>query len=280
MTGHSNLIPTVDVSTDGKMIASASYDRTARLWDAKTGKLLRTLSGSRNAVMTVQFRPGNQEVATGDYSNTFRRWNASTGAYLTGLRLFAPIRAVAYDLTGQKIVTGSEKGATLWDLNGGGYAFTTTAFVRDLALRPDGKHIALARQNKTVDIYDMNTRQKVRTLSGHGADVFAVGYSSDGTMLASTSGKLHLWKTSDGSLIRSIAAHTGAVFDVTFHPTKPYVLTAGYDKSIKVWDVKTGALVQTLTGHTGPVYTISMSADGSVLASGSQDNTVRVWSCR
>lgn len=280
MTGHSNLIPTVDVSEDGKMIASASYDRTARLWDAKTGKLLRTLSGSRNAVMTVQFRPGNQEVATGDYSNTFRRWNVSTGAYLTGLQLFAPIRAVAYDLTGQKIVTGSEKGATLWDLNGGGYAFTTTAFVRDLALRPDGKHIALARKNKTVDIYDMNTRQKVRTLSAHGADVFAVGYSSDGAMLASASGKLHLWKTSDGSLVRTIAAHTGAVYDVTFHPTKPYVLTAGYDNSIKVWDVKTGALVQTLAGHTGPVYTISMSADGSVLASGSKDNTVRVWSCR
>ena len=104
--------------------------------------------------------------------------------------------------------------------------------------------------------------------------------SPDGAMVASGSGMLRLWDAKTGKSLRNLSAHSGGVYDVHFHPNKPLVWSAGYDKTIKLWDPSSGQLKLTLTGHTAPVYSISTNADGTILASGSQDNTVRVWTCK
>lgn len=280
LKGHTGLIATVDVSPDGKYIASASYDRTVKVWDAATGQLIRTHSGLRNAAMTVQFSPNSQELAAGDFSGSYYRWDLASGNSRLHMRMTAAIRAVAYHPGGRHIITGTARNATIWEIGGNGISLISSGVVRDLAYNGTGSLIAAARQNKTAEVFDGNTRSKLFTLSGHAGPVFSVSISANDSMIATGSGALRLWDAKTGASLRQLSAHSGGVYDVHFHPKKSLLWSAGYDKTIKLWDPSNGQLKQTLTGHTGPVYSVSSNADGSILASGSQDNTVRVWSCQ
>src|SRR5205085_641332 len=63
--GHFNQITVVAFSPDGKLVATGSDDKTAKVWHVTTGKLINTLSEQRGAVYAVTFSPDGKEVATG-----------------------------------------------------------------------------------------------------------------------------------------------------------------------------------------------------------------------
>ena len=109
--------------------------------------------------------------------------------------------------------------------------------VYSVAFSPDGRILASGSRDKTVRLWDMTTRQQLRTLAGHTSVVWSVAFSPDGRTLASGSA----------------------------------------DKTIRLWNAATGEQCAILTGHTAPVKSVAFSPDGITLASGSEDSTVRLW---
>src|SRR3712207_4503941 len=71
--------------------------------------------------------------------------------------------------------------------------------------------------------------------------------------------------------------HGALVFSVAVSPDGSTLATASFDNTIKLWDLKSGKEKSTLKGHTSPVYSVVFSPDGNLLASGGADNTIRVW---
>ena len=72
-------------SPDGSRIVTASADNTARLWDAKTGAAIATLSGHKDAVFSAVFSPDGSRVVTASEDKTARLWDAKTGAAIATL---------------------------------------------------------------------------------------------------------------------------------------------------------------------------------------------------
>ncbi len=281
---HKSYLTSVSFSPDGKTLASGSWDKTIILWNASTGKVLRTLSGHNEVVYSVSFSPDGKILATASRDSTIKLWDVSTGKELRTLSGHTGVvYSVSFSTDGKTLASGSEDNSIkLWDVSTGQELRTIyghSDVVRSVSFSPDGKTLASASWDKTVKLWDMNTGQHIRTLYGHTDQVYNISFSPDGNTLASASWDktVKLWDVNSGHELHSLNGHSDFVNSVSFSPDGNTLASASWDNTIKLWDVSNGEEIRTLPGHRNFVYSVSFSPDGKTLASASWDKTIKLW---
>ena len=235
--GHSATVGNVRFSPDGKTLATASYDGTAKLWQLD-GSLITTLEGHGDSVVNMHFSPDGKTLATASYDGTAKLWQLD-GSLVTTLE-------------GHDNVVG------------------------DVRFSPNGKTLATASYDGTAKLWQLDG-SLVTTLEGHSNAVRDVRFSPDGKTLATASddGTAKLWQL-DGSLITTLEGHSNAVRDVRFSPDGKTLATASDDATAKLWQLD-GNLITTLEGHGDQVLNVGFSLDGQTVATGSNDGTAKLW---
>ncbi|KAF2806410.1 uncharacterized protein BDZ99DRAFT_501246 [Mytilinidion resinicola] len=107
LEGHSSFVSSVAFSHDSIRLASASDDRTVKIWDASSGACLSTLEGHSDPVTSVAISHDSTRLASASYDGTVKIWDASSGACLSTLEVSRVLENISFDATGSYLYTAS-----------------------------------------------------------------------------------------------------------------------------------------------------------------------------
>lgn len=276
--GHQGAVNSVSFSPNGKYIATASEDGTARLWNQE-GNLEVELIGHQGKVRSVSFSPNGQYIATASEDSTAILWDLSGNSITQFIGHQAWVGSVSFSPNGQYIATASEDGtAKLWNLSGNLIAefIGHRGWVLSVSFSPNGEYIATAAADSTARLWDLSGKQVAQFL-GHQGWVWHVTFSADGEYLATAAAdsKARLWNLS-GKQLAELKGHQGAVVSVSFSPDGKRLATASADGTARLWELfKKQQMV--FKGHTNWVLNVSFSPHGKYIATSSYDGTARLW---
>lgn len=273
----------IALSPDGKTLVSASFG-TIRMWNLKTGRLVRTLNGvhSKKSVKSLAVSPDGSIFASGGDDNNLILWDLKTGRRILTISAHkAAVNAIAFSSDGKTLASGSDdKTVRLWDVRTGTRLRTLSGHaggVNAIALSGDGQTLASGSQDKTVRLWNLGTGEVRRIITGHRDPVNAVAFSPNGQIVASasTDNMIRLSNVRDGKRTRTFKGHSSGVRTIAFSPDSRTLISGGGD--IIVWDLKTGKERSTLSGHAQFVNSVAITKDSKTLVSGSPDRTIKIW---
>ncbi len=285
ITGHKDWVQSVAFAPDGKWFASASLDKTIKLWVTATGSLLGTLQQSY-AVNSVAISSDGTWLASAGDDGTVRLWEARTGTprgALSGPNY--AVYVVAFSPDGKLVAAaGKDRAVYVWEVVGGKLLYTLEGHTDDiyaLAFSPDGKYLVSGGADKTLYVWNIAKGQESLTVPGHRDKVLSLAYSPNGKWLASgdSGGTIRVWDTGDWTMTHTMTDNP-AVLALACSPDSRWLAAGFADKTIDLFDGDSGASVQTLTGHQDYVQALAFSPDGKLLVSGSRDKTIRFWKAK
>ncbi|GAA3292886.1 hypothetical protein GCM10020295_13310 [Streptomyces cinereospinus] len=252
LDGHTDTVRDIAWSADGRLLASASRDGTARVYDAASGRQLSVLPCDGAMVESVSFSPDATRLATAGRDQVVRVWDVASGE---------PVR----QLTGAGDIG------------------------RQVAWSPDGSRVAATFKDRAVRVWEAGSGRLVQELRGHTGDVWGVAWSPDGSWLATASHDRTaiVWDVGTGAAATTLTGHTEFVEGIAWSPDGECLATGSGDHTARIWDARTGTLRLLLRGHTDYVWNPAFSPDGRLLATppptgrsaSSVPRTRRRWRC-
>ena len=290
--GEDQEIHKINFSPDGKFLATASIDNTAKLWrfDGQKIEFLRTLKGHTDSLWDVTFSPDSRTIATASSDNNAKLWNLEGKEIktLSGHKQGVLSASFAtYEQNKELVVATASDDNTikLWNLKGE-EIITLTGHINGVwraSFSPNGKFLATASRDKTVKLWNLNPQ----SLFGHTLDVFQVKFSPDGKILATASkdGTVKLWSFDPQDIryihyLKTLKLHDNFVTAVSFSPDGSTIATASADTTAKIWNLD-GKLLKSLDGNQEDtnlwMWDVSFSLDGRTIATASSDKTAKLW---
>jgi tetratricopeptide (TPR) repeat protein len=238
---HYSAVMSVAFTPDGERLLTASWDRTARIWNPRTAEPVAPLPGHTLAVLRIGVAPdGSRAVTVSD--RTLRIWRLPEGTLER--RIFVdPVQG------------------------------------HGLAIAPDSKTIATGGTRGSVRLWSMDGSAGLELSLEHGR-VHAVAFSPDGTLLAAAGDDpaIRLWRVADGKLQDTLIGHTETVGVLAFSPDGQTLASAGNDHAARIWHVATAKPISTLSLHGDKVYAVAFAPNGGTLLTGGRDLVIGVWS--
>ncbi len=299
-------------SADGKRLATASGDDTARVWDAVTGQAITPSLKHNDKVNQVVFSPDGKWVLTASDDETARIWDAVTGDPIRLIKHTGHVVYAAFSPDGRWVVTSSGDPPVrpsdttgypvvrVWDAGSGSPVspvFRHGARVTRAAFSPDSRRLVTAGMDGVVRLWDLAAREPAILPFGPNVWVSDAAVSPDGRHLVARAGDgtASVWDLGGGKPVPLAANLSGYVHYLAFSPDGRRVLTANGispygpfrmgeerakftdDRQAQVWDCRTGKPVGAPLRHEKLVYHAEFSPDGSRVVTASEDKTARVW---
>jgi hypothetical protein len=205
--GHRDAILTISFSPDGKLLASAGYDRLIKLWDAATGREIRSLRDHSDAVYGLSFKPDGSLLASAAADRAVKIWDVTTGA---------------------RLLTLAE----------------STDWVYAVSWHPDGRHLSAAGVDRSIRTWEVSRQSGriVRSAFGHEAPVTRLLYTADGKTLFSVGEDRVLKSWDAGTLIERhvFDRQPEAVLSLALRPDQKQIAVGRFDGKLILLDAATG----------------------------------------
>ena len=302
---HSKRVVDVGLGQDGNSLAFVVGQDVVH-WDATKGRLGHVLKGASSGVGKIMdLSPDGYTVATAPTDDSVQLWEVATGRKLGTLTFpdsDGELEKVAFSLDGRTVVTvweawrATEKmnffystTVRLWDVRTGRQLHElklpeTDGSLMNIAVGPDGRTLAGARDGGSVWVWNSAVPQKLRALNRSSSSVRDfLAFSPDGRTLATVRNRgVELWDVATGRKLREIERpDRDSLFErVEFAPdgrTLAGLFWDGATQDVVLQSTASGHVQRVLKGHVSSVLSFAFSADGHTVVAGSRDGTVRLW---
>jgi WD40 repeat protein len=291
---------TIDVSPNGRWIATGTAFGEVALWDRESGAQVSVLApgsdpdaekggpgeGPKGPTF-ASFSPDGKRLFANHGEADGAVWSVPDGRLIRRLPEAGGFFPGGWTPDARAVLTASNHVARLWDTTSGKVlaAFRIQGEAGDLfnpsfdfaVLSPDGRFVALQESEATVHIRRVSTGRTVATLDGHLLP--GRGFSRDGTRLVLDDFRrrmLSVYDVPSGALVGEIRTLRG-VYDVTLSPDGRRLIGAGEGDTARIWNVHSGELDLELPGHAGDIPAVAFSPDGRLALTASEDSTARLW---
>jgi WD40 repeat protein len=282
LVGHEAQVIAAAFSGDGSRVITASWDGTARLWDALTGEQLHLFPGREHWSQSAAFSPDGRRVVIARDDNTARVWDAISGEEQHALSGHEElVHSVAYSGDGSRLVTASEDGTSrVWDAASGEQLVALRghdSVVWSAAFSADATHIVTASHDRTARVWTATGGEELHVLQGHEEAVKSAVFSLDGSSVvtASDDKTARIWDAVGGTGLH-VLQHEGRLFSAVFSSDGNKIVTGSDDGTARIWDAQSGEELHVLR-HDGGVASAVFAADGSRVVTSSGDGTARLW---
>ena len=252
------------------------------MWNAETGKLLRTLNSDYREDSIVAFKPDGSLIGCGGRAGV-RLWDAETGK----LQLEAAghqdaITSLVFSPDGSVFATGGHDGTVaLWDAETGDHLRTVdehTDRVHCVAFSPDSNTLASGSFDETVRLWNPETGELKQVLNRRSHEVYSLAFTRDGNVLASGDlGWVRLWDVKTGEHLHTLSRYRGTIRSMAFSPGGATLAIGDLDLCFLTQEAGEWKHQRNLAGHIDLINSIAFSADGKTLFTASGDGTVLIW---
>jgi U3 small nucleolar RNA-associated protein 12 len=301
MPGHRTDIRSVALSSDDRMLASAS-NGSLKIWNVKTQNPLRTLECGY--ALCSAFLPGDKIVVVGNKDGELEVFDIASSTLLDTIKAHeGPVWSLQVHPDGKSLVSGSaDKSAKFWDFKVvqeeiPGAKRTTPRFklihsrtlkvaddILSLRFSPDARLLAVALLDNTVKVFFVDSLKLFLNLYGHKLPVLNMDISWDSKLIVTCSADktVRVWGLDFGDCHKSFLAHEDSIMAVAFVPNNKdgnghNFFSVSKDRVIKYWDGDKFEHIQKLAGHHGEIWAMAISHSGEFIVTASHDKSIRTW---
>ncbi|MES2705819.1 MAG: protein kinase [Verrucomicrobiota bacterium] len=287
---HEAKVTDVAFNPDGTRLVTASFDRTARIFNTRDGSPVARPLPHSAIVWSAAFVDKGAKVITRTVDGDVQLWLADSGAPAAGPfrgraamlwedgleqqvaispdgSLFAVLLPDGVQL--RRIADGSPSGAPI----------VCGDLPNAAVFNPDGRRLAILCEKGLGRIYDLSVQPPAKLREFHGVTGWRSGqWTAEGDRLAMTNCHFGVGiLTENADPAPDQFRHSSMVLGCSWTPDDSRLLTWSYDTTLRFWDPLTGQPLQAVMRHRGPAFCAMLNPQGTLLASGGFDGTAKLW---
>ena len=283
LRGHENGVTCVAFSPGGRRIATGSYDRSVKLWDARTGMEMRSLA--TGSVLSVAFSPDGRKLLTGGGDGEAQIWDVTAEAKPVVVASHEDrVVDVGFSRKGRQTFSVSQDGvAKLCEVQSGEVLLTLETGMSRLTaadLSPGADRIATAAADGRLSVWEVGSGERLRSIEGHRNAIPSVSFSPKGESLltACKDGWARLWKIDTGELLWQSRFRDMGYTAIAFPPRGwRFAAAGGKFNTAGIYEMRTKKVRVLLAGHSEPISDLTFSPDRQRILTGSSDHTAKIW---
>ena len=221
-------------------MATAGWDKTARIWNVDTFKQTLVVSKFFDCVLTVEFSADGYSIITQELEGDKAEWDAVTGA---PIRILVPVKQSYWETKqlspdGRRLVRWPrDKPAQLCDANGKIISVLGDAEIA--VFSPHSRRLFTYNlNNTTANLWDTESGHKIASLSGQACPVYSAKFSPDEAYLATAKRedmRVHIWNSTDGTDVAQLSGHNWGINEAVFMPDGESIATADWEGNFNIW---------------------------------------------